>query len=107
MEAYEAGHVVPRHLRGRTSGSPALQYAAAMVRQRTGSIGVDDVEPLEVTRTGHDAWHVVLRLQGLSVFAADLVERHEHVDTHVTCAGVGPGTVRSFEVVSLVQLAGP
>ena len=75
VEAYEAGHVVPRHLRGRTSGAPALQYVAAMVRQRTGSTGVDDFEPLEVTRTGRDAWHVVLRLQGVTVFAADLVER--------------------------------
>jgi hypothetical protein len=77
------------------------------VRQRTGSTGVGDFEPLEVTRTGRDSWHVVLRLQGTTVYAADLVEHHEQVDTHVTCAGIGPGTVRSFTVVSLEQVDEP
>ena len=101
VEAYERGLVVPRFLRGRTSGAPALQYVAAHVRQLTGSRGIRDIEPLEVTRTGHDAWRVVLRLQGRDVYAASLREQHTAVDSHVTCAGIGPGTIRTFEVVTL------
>jgi hypothetical protein len=101
VEAYEQGRVVPRFLRGRTSGAPALQYVAAQVRQLTGSRGVGDIEPLEVTRSGHDAWRVVLRLQGRDTYAAHVREQHTAVDSHVTCAGIGPGTIRTFEVVSL------
>jgi hypothetical protein len=104
VEAYEQGLVVPRLLRGRTSGAPALQYAAAHIRQVTGSRGIADIEPLEVTRTGHDAWRVVLRLHGREVFAAQLRERHVAVGSRVTCAGIAPGTIRSFDVVSLETL---
>jgi hypothetical protein len=49
----------------------------------------------------------VLRLEGVTVFAADLVEHHERVDTQVTCAGIGPGTIRSFTVVSLERVEQP
>jgi hypothetical protein len=104
VEAYESGHVVPQFLRGRTSGAPALQYVAAQVRQRTGSTGVGDIEPLTVTRAGHDEWRVVLRLQRTTVYAAHVHERHRRVATHLTCAGIGPGTVRTFEVISLDQV---
>jgi hypothetical protein len=103
VETYEQGHVVPRFLRGRTSGAPALQYVAAQIRARTGSTGVDDMVPLEVTRAGHDEWRVVVLLQGTTVYAAHVHEGHQRVDTHVTCAGIGPGTVRTFEVISLDQ----
>ncbi|HTY73703.1 MAG TPA: sucrase ferredoxin [Actinomycetes bacterium] len=106
VAAYEAGRLVPRLLRGRTTGPPALQYVAAQIRRLTGSAGVDDVEPLEVARSGPDAWRVVLRVRG-QAYESHVRETHSVVATPLTCAGVGPGTQRGFETLALDRVPEP
>ncbi len=98
-KGHDEGLVEPRWLRGRSSLPAAVQAAQHHARLATGNHRVDALDPRGVESVGPQEWRVRLGGPDGTEIVARIRERMSEVQRPLTCAAVGPGRLRSFELV--------
>lgn len=98
VQAYRAGKLDPRWVRGRSALQPAAQAAQHHARAVTGATGVDALHVVGTEPDGETGWRVRLAEPDCTVRL-----REQWVDTGrpLTCAATAPGRMRVFHLVEL------
>lgn len=99
VKAYEAGHVVPGHLRGRSVHPPPTQAAEHFARLELGETGLDALKPGEPVALEPGTWQVpLIRDAGSAIVTVRAVSA---VPARMSCRDQEPSPVDSFELVAL------
>lgn len=101
-KAYEAGHVVPGHLRGRSVHPPPAQAAEHFARLELGETGLDALKPGEPVILDPGTWQVPFAWDAGSLIVT--VRTVSAAPARMSCRDQEPSTFDSFELVTLQAL---
>ncbi|MGZ4631316.1 MAG: sucrase ferredoxin [Actinomycetes bacterium] len=105
-EAHERGEVVPRLLRGRTCWLPAAQAAQHRAREVYGDVSIAAFPAAGTLPLGGSRWQVRLRHDGGYLLATVVTTKSAETGL-LTCHATNRAHPPRFEVVDLVEVAGP
>jgi hypothetical protein len=107
LTAFEAGRLVPEHLRGRSAHTRREQAAQALARSAAvGTDAIGDLLPLRARMLDDDVAQVVLRAEGGADVVVTLRERTVHLGTPATCRSTIEALAHEYDLVSLAPLDG-
>ncbi|MEJ5889714.1 sucrase ferredoxin [Pseudokineococcus marinus] len=102
VEDHLAGRVSTRHLRGTSSGPPAVQAAVIGVLGRYGPASVRDARGGRPVPVGRDRWEVEVRGTGpLPALSVVTVERTRRPPARLTCRAPGEAVAAVHEAVDV------
>jgi hypothetical protein len=102
LTAFEAGRLVPEHLRGRSFFARREQAAQALARAAgVGSEAIGDLSPRRSVMLTEDVAQVVLGRQEGDDVVVTLRERTVHLGTPATCRSTIEALAHEYDLVSL------
>jgi hypothetical protein len=104
--AHERGEVVPSKLRGRSRWLPAAQAAQERAREIYDDLRIDAFPPEGTLPLGDGVWQVRLR-HGQGHLVATVRATSHAEPGLLTCHAMHAAHPPAFEVISLVEVAGP
>jgi hypothetical protein len=100
-DAYEGGHLDPALVRGRTGLEPSVQAAQHHARLALGETGVDALAPRGVEVEPDRCYTVALADRHGGMLKVRVRERWFPAPTPLSCSATEPGSMRTFDLVSI------